>query len=205
MENENKELESNSSDSDQFPEENGTFSQWLQDNARIIISIVIVIAIAVGIYSYSNRTPSAMPGADEITRENTKLDETTKPDETSPQEKNNPAAPQEKKLSPKGPESQETEISFIETAGRGDGTTHLARRALANYLEKNPDASLTPEHKIYIEDYLRKHVSAKHVAIGSTTEFSKDLIRTAIERSKNLSEGQIRNLHKFAIRVPSLS
>ena len=85
--------------------------------------------------------------------------------------------------------------------------THLARRALADHLEKNPDSALTAEHKIYIEDYLRKNVSSSQqsVYVGTTVEFSKDLIRTAIERSKQLNDAQIKNLHKYAVQVPSLS
>ncbi|MFA5993756.1 MAG: hypothetical protein WC823_02225, partial [Parcubacteria group bacterium] len=102
--------------------------------------------------------------------------------------------------------SQETEKSFVETAGRGDGTTVLARRALANYLEKNQDTTLSAEHKIYIEDYLRKKASYKgSVHVGTSVEFSKDLIQEAIGRSKTLNERQLKNLHKYAVRVPSLS
>jgi len=94
----------------------------------------------------------------------------------------------------------------VETAGSGDGSTVMARRALANYLEKNQDSTLTAEHKIYIEDYLRKnapHTGGVH--IGTSIEFSKDLIQNAITKSKTLNERQIQNLHKYAVRVPSLS
>ncbi len=38
--------------------ETGKAKQWLQDNLRIIISILIVVAIAGGIYSYSKRSQS---------------------------------------------------------------------------------------------------------------------------------------------------
>ncbi len=83
--------------------------------------------------------------------------------------------------------------------------TKLARRALANYLEKNPDSALTPEHKIYIEDFLRKNVPPQRVFVGTSLEFSKDLIQKAIANSKNLNEKQLNNLHKYAVLVPSLS
>ena len=33
----------------------GRFKNWLQDNIRIVLSVLIVIAIAAGIYSYSKR------------------------------------------------------------------------------------------------------------------------------------------------------
>ena len=98
--------------------------------------------------------------------------------------------------------TKETETSFIESAAPGNGLTHLARKALAHYLEKNPDSSLTPEHKIYIEDYLRKNVNYHgRIYTGTTVEFSKNLIKNAIGASKNLNDAQLKNLHKYAVNV----
>ncbi len=181
--------------------EEGTGS-WLRDNLRIIISIIIVVAIAGGVYSYSkrNQAPASNP-VDEQIAENEQSVEVQKNDEeiagTSQQKQ--PAVE-------KTATSQETEGSFIETAGKGDGQTHLARRALANYLEKNPDSELTAEHKIYIEDYLRKNSGFKKgVHVGTSIEFSKDLVKNAIENSKKLNDKQLQNLHKYAVRVPSLA
>jgi len=169
--------------------------QWVQDNLRIIISVIIVVLIAGGIYSYSKRTEAPM-------NEQANQAAVTEQNTTS----NNPATTQDnsKKVAPAA-SSQETEASFVETAGKGDGMTVLARRALANYLEKNPDSVLTPEHKIYIEDYLRKNVPSKRVFVGTSVEFSKDLIQNAITKSKTLNDAQLKNLHKYTLRVPSLS
>jgi len=41
--------------------------------------------------------------------------------------------------------------------------------------------------------------------VGTSVEFSKDLIKDAISKSKNLNENQLQNLHKYAVRVVSLS
>lgn len=202
----------NQDDFDEEQEEPGTMKQWLQDNLRIIISIVIVVAIAGGIYSYSKRiaTPT-----DELSSQSSITDELEKNlDEEEEIMEDGEITATTPKTSTEGSStststtqitSQETEDSFIETAARGDGTTHLARRALANYLEKNPDSVLTPEHKIYIEDYLRKNVPQKSVHIGASVEFSKSLIQDAIVKSKNLTENQLQNLHKYAVLVPSLT
>jgi hypothetical protein len=180
-------------------------SQWFKDNLRIIISVIIVIAIAGGIYSYSKRTQPVAENniaANEQSGEQGTV-ETGGSAVTAPQQENK--QPQQPSTSVQ-PSSQETEGSFAETAGSGDGVTHLARRALANYLEKNPDSSLTPEHKIYIEDYLRKNVGfTGRVHVGTTVEFSKSLISQAIEQSKKLNDNQLKNLHKYAVLVPSLS
>jgi len=177
----------------------GKAKQWLQDNLRIITSIIIVLVIALGIYSYSKKTQ--VPGTDlgtQISQEEAAGDTSSAINsEATPGSKTN-----DQTISVP---SQETEQAFIETAAKGDGTTKLARRALANYLEKNSDSTLTAEHKIYIEDFLRKNVPQKKVRVGTSVEFSKNLIQNAIEKSKNLNEKQLKNLHKYAVRVPSLT
>lgn len=179
--------------------------KWLQDNLRIIVSIVIVAVIAGGIYSYSKRVESPTISEEAATEQSNPedssvevadQDEQAKSAEEKVAQKTEVAAPQAS--------SKETESAFVESAGRGDGTTRLARRALANYLEKNPDSALTKEHKIYIEDYLRKNISTKKVSVGTSVEFSKDLIQKAVEKSKSLNEKQLKNLEKYSARVSSL-
>lgn len=101
--------------------------------------------------------------------------------------------------------SEESEEAFIETAVAGDSKTTLARKALRNYLEKNNDSSLTAEHKIYIEDYLRKNVAlTTGVNPGTTVNFSKNLIQDSIEKAKTLSEGELKNLEKYSQRVSNI-
>jgi len=173
----------------------GSTKQWLQDNLRVIISILIVVAIAGGIYSYSKRTEAPTTDDQQVAQEESVSADTTA----------TPAATKNAKVAPVA-SSQETETAFVETAGKGDGSTVLARRALANYLEKNQDSSLTAEHKIYIEDFLRKNAPHKgSVHAGTSVEFSKDLVQKAIEKSKTLNDRRLKNLHKYAVRVPSLS
>ena len=183
-------------------------NQWIQDNMRVIISILIVVAIAGGIYSYSKRTEAPTTDNEQMAQDQISIDELsteeTKTEEakTAEGQKTEPAS---EKTAPVR-SSQETESAFVETAGAGDSATVLARQALASYLEKNQDSALTAEHKIYIEDYLRKNVSFKgRVYVGTSIEFSKSLIQEAIAKSKNLNDRQLNNLHKYAVRVPSLS
>lgn len=190
---------------------------WLEDNLRVLLSVIIVIAIAGGIYSYSKRSqaPTINDSSDQVTQEDSLLDNlaTSEPTATDMAQatkevkkdsaaSNSVKAPQVTSTS--NETSKETETSFIESAQKGDGATHLARRALANYLEKNPDSSLTIEHKIYIEDYLRKNVPHDRLTIGSSIEFSKDLIQGAIEQSKQLNDQQLQHLKIYSARAPSL-
>jgi len=189
-------------------EEQGTMQQWLQDNLRIIISIVIVIAIAGGIYSYSKRTAAPTEETSNQASITEELGGASKEGAATAEKIGGEKTTTEKatgSTTATQVTSQETANSFVETAVRGDSSTKLARRALANYLEKNTDSALTPEHKIYIEDYLRKNVPKKSIRVGTSVEFSKDLIQNAISKSKTLNERQLQNLHQYAVRVPSLS
>lgn len=208
-------MEENKMEDEETTSESG-FKNWLQENLRIIISVIIVIAIAGGIYSYSKRSQAPViqeevkesgVSEEQKAQEEAAISVEEQKEEAAPQKKEQKeeAAPQEKQVT-SAATSKETENSFVETAVKGNGKTHLARRALADYLEKNPDSSLTPEHKIYIEDYLRKKVGFKGgVKVGTSVEFSKDLIREAVDQSKKLNEKQLKNLHKYAVLVPSLS
>ena len=175
--------------------------RWFQDNLRIIISIVIVIFIAGGIYSYSKREAVNVVNDEESITAEEGSAAISGDDQSQVKNITNP-----KSSVSYEDISKETEGSFIETAVKGDGLTVLARKATANYLEKNPDSTLTKEHKIYIEDYLRKNVGHKGgVRVGTSVEFSKDLIQKAISQSKNLNERQLQNLQKYSARVSSLS
>lgn len=209
----NMENKEESQEKDDFSEntENGKVKQWFQDNLRIIISILIVVVIAGGIYSYSNRSVAPTVTDDQnggVLSEITGNEEKATPDNTQTNEVKGDQNAEVKKQDQVSSTatSQETEKSFIETAAKGDGTTKLARKALANYLEKNPDSALAPEHKIYIEDYLRKKVAhTGSVRVGTSVEFGKDLIQEAVTKAKTLNENQLKNLHKYAVRVPSLT
>ncbi len=178
---------------------------WIQENLRIIVSVFIVAAIALGIYSYSQRTQIiADDGANTLLETKGGEESTTQPETGQPDKQVPKAMKAETQTNViiTAELSRETETSFVETAERGNGATHLARRALAHYLEKNADSSLTAEHKVYIEDYLRKNVSFRGTVTTSTSiEFSKDLIRQGIEKSKTLNDRQLQNLKKYSARV----
>jgi cytoskeletal protein RodZ len=213
-------MEENQNQENDFMEEQSGLKSWLQENLRIIISIAIVIIIAGGIYSYAKRSQVdeelniqeedqlvlEEESEDAISDDNntpSENEDTIIVDETENEAKEEPAKQED---ATQNNTSKETDGSFIETAQQGEGLTHLARKALADYLEKNPDSQLSAEHKIFIEDYLRKNINHDgKVHVGSTAEFSKDLIKQAIEKSKNLNEGQLKNLQKYSVMVPSLS
>jgi hypothetical protein len=187
------------------PQEGGRINveevkRWFQDNMRIIISVVIVVLIAGGIYSYSKRSEAPVVTTETVDQQQASSEVSGASDKSQTANVSSP-----KTQVSSAATSKETGSSFIETAGKGDGLTVLARRAAANYLEKNTDSALTKEHKIYIEDFLRKNIGQKGgVHVGTSVEFSKDLIQKAITLSKQLNERQLKNLQKYSARVSSL-
>lgn len=204
----------------------GKTKNWIQDNIRIIISVLIVVVIAGGIYSYSNRSQEVVYD-DELALEEefvideeeeeidqsetaeTETEEEVKVNEESAETESTENETVEEETDDNNSKpaviSEETEEAFVETAVAGDGKTTLARKALASYLEKNNDSELTAEHKIYIEDYLRKNVDhVGGVGVNDQISFSKNLIKDSIEKSKTLTENQLKNLEKYSARVSSL-
>lgn len=201
--------------------------EWTQENIRIIVSVLIVFLIASSIYSYSKRGEESVEVAEKSSDieqiledlSSEEMDEAEVSDSAATDESGEiideagtveetaeVEAPAQEQAPAQEVEvvaaAQETENSFIESAQAGDGVTHLARKALAHYLEKNPDSALTNEHKIYIEDYMRKKVGFQgRVYVGTSVEFSKSLITEAIAASKNLNDSQLKNLQKYSQNV----
>ena len=98
------------------------------------------------------------------------------------------------------------EKKYIEKAEKGEGMTHLARRALKEYLQENPqNFEITPEHKIYIEDYITKKLGGRWLELGETLEISEDLLKEGIEKAEDLSPEQLQNLTQYSQLVPSLN
>ncbi|NTW13701.1 MAG: hypothetical protein HGA31_01585 [Candidatus Moranbacteria bacterium] len=202
-------------------EQNDTFAEegnvkkvqsWIQENLRIITSVFIVGVIAIGIYSYSGRSlPTEVNGVggqtassdtEKIAEEGNADVKDSSTDNTTTDTAAKTTEPAKAVVETPAETSRETETSFVETAQAKQGLTNLARKATANYLEKNADSSITAEHKIYIEDYLRKNVGHQGgVRVGTSVEFSKDLIQKAVAASKNLNERQLENLKKYSARV----
>jgi len=100
------------------------------------------------------------------------------------------------------PEGRKEAGTIVEVAAKGDGVTHLARRALKDYLEDHPQ-ELTNEHKIYIEDYLKDRTGSRPLEVGEEIAFSEDLIKEAIDASLELTPEQLKNLEKYSALVVS--
>ena len=101
---------------------------------------------------------------------------------------------------------QEKNGYYQEVAAPGDGITNLARRAVKQYLsEHQADYKVTPQHKVYIEDYIQKHLGSRWLKLGEKMNISKSLIEQAIGAAKNLTPSQLENLTQYSSLVPSLN
>ena len=89
-------------------------------------------------------------------------------------------------------------VSFEVEALPGEGRTHLARRAIREQSGR-ANIALSPEQKIFAEDFLQKNFAPKTpLHPGSTITFSADQVNEALEAAQNLNPAQIQNLTKWA-------
>ena len=83
-------------------------------------------------------------------------------------------------------------------ANRGEGITHLARRALNEYLQETETAfELTIEHKTYIEDYLQNRIGNESIEVSHQEIFSENLMKEAISSAQQLTPKSLDNLKKY--------
>jgi len=179
----------------------GGFIERLRNSPRTVSTIIVILIIAGAIFAFSDRksqnpTPSAEP-TEQPTEEATASASATATSEKA-------AAKTQPKATPKPtemPKATETAEAYNEVAQNGQGVTNLARIAVKRYLDANPSEKLSNEHRVYMEDYIRKKLAKKSVSSGETVSISKNLVREAAEASKKLSNAQIQNLQKYSRRV----
>lgn len=153
-------------------------SKWLRKHSPVIILIIIIIIVlGSGIYFGQKEK--------QTTAEQQKTSEILAEEITS----------------------NITTDTIVETAKKGEGITHLARRALSDCLaEQNTNViELSPEQQIYVEDYLQNEIGSRPLRIGDEISFSKDLLQEAIDASLALTNSQINTLSKYVPLVPSLA
>jgi len=174
--------------------EPGKFKNWIRKyGSSVILPIIALLILAGGIYLYANQKGNNVTSLLEENTSNMQEDVNTTIGEentTSEDEGDQEIIPEAKKENG----------AIIEKAIEGDGITHLARRALKDYLKDNPK-ELTNEHKIYIEDYLKDNIGSRPLEIGEEVSFSEDLINQAIDASLELTPEQLKNIEKYSALV----
>jgi len=196
----------------QFNGSNSPWFSWLKRNSQKISMGLIIALLALGGFSfyksYQQRTNLLGPDLEKITAESNDNQKAT-PNPTP--------ATMIKKTENKAPNSTPAPVpittvkddTIVVSPAKGNGTTHLARQALKEYLKDKPElaSKLKPEQKIYIEDYLRKQITdaPKILQMTDSVSFSTGLIEDAINKSLDLTDGQLQNLQKYVPLAPSLN
>ncbi len=180
--------------------------EWLKRHWRKLIFAAVIALMALGAnyfyQSYQARTALLKPVLDQITASPTATPTISKAAIVGVNEK----VKGEAVSTPIPTATNNSQI--VVTAAKGNGATHLARQALKEYLKDKPELAqkLGAEQRIYIEDYLRKHITGqpKTLNVGDQIAFSNNTIQDAINMALSLTDGQIKNLSQYVSLVPSL-
>jgi len=190
-------------------------SSWLNNNfSAIILPIIALIILGGGIYLYSQQKGEGIV-IDETDLESGIVIDLGEGEEVEPiivvkedevisidteESTENKDIIKEEVTTPK----IDTSSTYKESAVIGDGITHLARRAVKSYLTAKK-ITLTPEQKVYAEDYIQNQTGTRMLETNETLTFSHSLIEEAIGQAQKLNASQIENLGQYASLVPSLN
>lgn len=202
-----KEQEANTSES-----RGGRLKNFIKENWQTLVVALIVLIIGNSAYNNSKKESSLTnPNQTENSPTQNQTSE-SKEEEIKPSEQNSnsqnvdnqnqnnnpqPAVDPSKSSEPKPADIKNNAKEYAEAARRGEGRTHLARRAMQRYLTDQADKNVTAEQQIYIEDFLQKQTGRGGLHIGQQLSFSTEQIQAAIERAKQLSPAALRNLKKY--------
>jgi hypothetical protein len=182
----------------------------IENNWRLLLVGIIIIAIAITSSSSDEKSSEGNKNSPTPTpqTEQSKAPEQNKPAEqaqkTETKSETVAATPAPTK-EPAAVKSASSDANTnVQIAARSEGITHLARRAVKEYLG-SANENLSAEQKIYAEDYLKKKIGSKKLAVGEEVKFSTELIKQGIEKAKGLSENQIKNLSKYVPLVKNLN
>lgn len=177
----------------------GKSGNWMKKNfSKIILPIIVVLILVGGFAFFGKEKINENSNSEKVNLNNvineikTSLDNGQTTENRVKQDAKNETIKIESK-------------NIVVNAEKGDGVTHLARKALKKYLSENGgEGELTKEHKIYIEDYLKDRIGSRPLEIGDKISFSEDLIAQAIDSSLNLSVDDLTHLENYSRLVPSL-
>lgn len=177
----------------------------IEQNWRLLLVGVIILIIALN-SSWSNNESSV--------ENNNESTPSTQAEQSNPSEQNkneNNAQADDNNTNDnaqtKEPETTNTVSngnSIVQIAAKSEGITHLARRAVKEYLGSTQE-NLSAEQKIYVEDYLKRKIGSRLLEVGEKIEFSTDLIKQGAEEAKGLNQKQIENLSKYVPLVKNLN
>lgn len=160
--------------------------------AKNIISIILIVFLIVsGVYAFNRDTE------DKSVEE--KVEEIKKEGEES--EASSDEAGQE--VATENTDIQKSETKITIKANAGDGVTHLARKAVAEY-SKDKEINLSKEQKIYAETVLKNKYYKHHLNLSQELEFEISDLADTLEKAQNLSDKETQAWSKYTHLVTSL-
>lgn len=96
-----------------------------------------------------------------------------------------------------------TRTTYTLAAEHGDGITHLARKALHEYLvDINRANEYERAQRIFVEDYLQNRIGTYWLSVGQVETFTVDQIQAALGEVAKVNTGLLEaNLAKYVARV----
>lgn len=193
---------------------------WSYENWQTILVVLIVLIVGVSAYNYNQQNNDNLNSAIIVDdNESNENNQENKIENNDTGESNQEAIAENKDQKEAAQEDNKTEINkttnkeepeedfsssndsgktYTATASKGDGITHLARKALEEYIQETANGSdLTKEQKIYAEDYIQNRTGNEKINTGHQETFSENLIKDAISNANNLSEKSLENLTKY--------
>ncbi|MDF1498421.1 MAG: hypothetical protein P1P85_03680 [Patescibacteria group bacterium] len=197
---------------------------WSYENWQTILVVLIVLIVGISAYNYNQQDNNSENDSNSVAIVDEELNESdyendmsdieesdqeaeiekTDQEEAIKEDAQNNESINENENTNKIEESRvlsssnESEKNYTIIAEKGEGITHLSRRALEKYIsETKTGAELTKEQKIYAEDYIQNRTGDSKIEIGHQETFSESLISEAISNAQNLSEKSLANLKKY--------
>ena len=194
--------------------DDGGFLERVKESPRTVSALIIILIVAAAIYAFSGdeQTQTDMSDDAGVTvgeefaageeydagEDMDDADDHDDDDDDSDEMVAGEVVVEKQEL----PAATRTEDSFVEVAQAGDGVTHLARRATTRWLGQNAvDYTVTNEHRIYIEDYVKDALAMRGLALGQEVPIPFSLIAEAVAAAGELDEKQLMNLTKYANNV----
>lgn len=92
---------------------------------------------------------------------------------------------------------------YSESAERGDGTTHLARKAIHEFVrDRGMDGTTSRAQRVYAEDALKNIYGNAWLNVGETRTFSAEELATALDNARAIDPTTLdRNLAPYVAKV----
>lgn len=100
-------------------------------------------------------------------------------------------------------DSLKVKSTYTFAAEHGDGITHLARKAVAEYLTDSDQVNtFSDAQKVYLEDFLQNHIGTFWLSLGQTESFATSEIENAITAVKGVDTNSLAaNLAQYVSKV----